>query len=178
MVRDFEVRPIEPTIVERILVNSLRGPSAGFAQGFDLLVLDRPDQTARFWGATAAEPGSAQRWSGIANAPLVVVLFPDELAYRRRFGAPDKTASLDVPWWLVDTSFAAMTMLHSAVDAGLGAIFFRVNDPAGVRKEFGAPEGRDPIGAVAIGHSRDDRPSLSVARGRRPFDEMVHRGGW
>jgi nitroreductase len=178
MVRDFDVRPIEADVVERILTNSLRGPSAGFAQGLDLLVLQGADQTARFWAATKADGDSRERWSGIANAPVVLVLFPDEEAYRQRFGAPDKTAQLDVPWWLVDAAFAAMILLQSAVDAGLGAIFFRVNDPAGVRKEFGVPEGRDPIGAVAIGHARDDRPSRSVARGRRRPEDMVHRGDW
>jgi nitroreductase len=177
MVRDFDVRPIQADVVERILGNSLRGPSAGFAQGLDLLVLQGADQTARFWRSTKADD-SPGRWSGITSAPLVVVLFPDEEAYRRRFGAPDKSSPLDVPWWLVDTAFAAMIMLQSAVDAGLGAIFFRVNDPAGVRNEFGVPDERVPIGAVAIGHARDDRPSSSVARGRRRAEDMVHRGGW
>jgi nitroreductase len=178
MVREFDVRPIEPSVVERILANGLQGPSAGFAQGFDLLVLQGPDQTARFWTASKATDAGRQRWSGIANAPLVIVLFPDEHAYRRRFSAPDKTAGLEVPWWLVDTSFAAMILLHSAVDADLGAVFFRVNDPAAVSKEFGVPDSRVPLGAVAIGHPRESRPSLSVARGRRPIDEMVHRGDW
>lgn len=178
MVRDFEARPIEADVVERILANSLRGPSAGFAQGLDLLVLQGADQTSRFWAATKANDDSRQRWSGIANAPVVVVLFPDEDAYRRRFVAPEKNSQLDVPWWLVDSAFAAMIMLQSAVDAGLGAIFFRVNDPAGIRKEFGVPEGREPVGAVALGHARDDRPSRSVARGRRRPQDMVHRGAW
>ncbi len=178
MVRDFDDRPLDATVVERILANSRRGPSAGFAQGFDLLVLQGPSQVARFWKASEANGASRRRWPGITNAPLVVVLFPDEHAYQRRFSAPDKTAGLEVPWWIVDTSFAAMLLLQSAVDAELGALFFRVNDPEGVRREFGVSEGRDPLGAVAIGHTRESRPSLSVARGRREFDEMVHRGDW
>jgi nitroreductase len=178
MVRDFDDRPIEPHVVERILANSLRGPSAGFAQGFDLLVLQGTDETARFWSATRAEDESRERWSGIANAPVIVVLYPDQGAYLRRFSAPDKTSELQVPWWLVDTAFAAMIMLQSAVDAGLGAIFFRVNDAAGVSGEFGVPQGREPIGAVAIGHARAYRSSRSVARGRRPPEEMMHRGAW
>lgn len=178
MVRNFDVRRIEPSVVERIIANSLRAPSAGFTQGFDLLVLEGPDETARFWGASEANDASRQRWPGITNAPLIVVLFPDHDMYRRRFSAPDKTAEFEVPWWLVDTSFAAMIMLLSAVDAGLGAIFFRVNHPSGVREEFGVPKGHEPLGAIAMGHARDDRPSRSAARGRRPAEEMVHRGDW
>lgn len=178
MVRDFDDRPIDPEVLERILANSLRGPSAGFAQGFDLLVLQGVDQTSRFWRASAAADESRDRWSGILNAPVIVVAFSDEAAYRRRFARPDKEASLDVAWWVVDTAFVAMTVLLGVVDAGLGAIFFRVNDPAGVRREFGVPDGHEPIGAIAIGHPRRERPSHSVARGRRPFEEAVHRGNW
>jgi hypothetical protein len=36
-----------------------------------------------------------------------------------------------------------------------------------------------PVGAIAIGHPHvDDRLSTSVARGRRPFDQVVHHGKW
>jgi nitroreductase len=178
MVREFKDRTIEPETVERILAKSLRGPSAGFTQGFDLLVLEGDEQTGRFWGASVAGDGSRSRWSGIQNAPVVVVFFADEGAYRRRFGEPDKTSGLDVPWWMVDTAFAAMIMLLSAVDAGLGAVFFRVNDAEAVRREFGVPPEHLPIGAIALGHPRDPRPSHSVARGRRSFDEVVRRGRW
>lgn len=178
MVRDFDDRPIEPQALDHILGNSLRGPSAGFAQGFDLLVLQGREETSRFWSASAAGDESRQQWPGILRAPAIVVPFSDEGAYRHRFAAADKASRLDVPWWLVDTSFVAMTILLGVVDAGLGAILFRVNDPAGVRREFGVPDGHEPIGAIAVGHPRSDRPSHSVHLGRRPFEEAVHRGGW
>src|SRR5437870_73324 len=103
MVRDFEDRPIDAELVERIVANSLRGPSAGFTQGFDLLVLQGGLQTDRFWAASAAEDPSRQRWAGILNAPVIVVFLSDEGAYRRRFGEPDKGSQLEVPWWTVDT---------------------------------------------------------------------------
>jgi nitroreductase len=178
MVREFDDRPIEPQVLERILVNSLRGPSAGFAQGFDLLVLHGSHETARFWSASAAGDDSRERWPGILRAPVIVVPFSDEGVYRRRFAAADKVSRLDVPWWVVDTAFVTLALLLGVVDAHLGAIFFRVNDPAGVRREFGVPDGHEPIGAIAIGHPHHDRPSHSVQLGRRPFDEVVHRGNW
>lgn len=178
MVRDFEDRAIEADIVERILTNSLRGPSAGFTQGVDLLVLEGRAETSRFWVASIAEDAAHSRWTGMRNAPVIVVVVADSGAYRRRFGEPDKASRLDVPWWLVDASFAAMLMLLGAVDVGLGASFFRVNDPVNVRREFGIPEAHDVVGAVAIGHPGNVRPSRSAARGRRPATEAVHKGNW
>ena len=43
----------------------------------------------------------------------------------------------------------------------------------------GVPEEYTPIGAITVGHRIEDTgPEGSVARGRRPADEVVHRGGW
>jgi nitroreductase len=64
------------------------------------------------------------------------------------------------------------------VDAGLGALFFGVRDPGAFRAAFGVPDGYEPIGAIALGYPAADRPSRSLARGRRPAAEVVHRGGW
>jgi nitroreductase len=71
-------------------------------------------------------------------------------------------------------------MLLTAVDAGLGALFFGIQpehiDP--VKAEFGIPAAYHPIGAITIGHAAPDTPSPSLARGRRGLDQVVHRGGW
>src|SRR5205823_12317396 len=48
MVRNFDGRPIERDIVERILANGLRAPSAGFTQGWAFLVLEGDEETGRF----------------------------------------------------------------------------------------------------------------------------------
>ncbi|MCA1846429.1 MAG: nitroreductase family protein, partial [Actinobacteria bacterium] len=49
MVRNFEDRPVPGDVVERLVANALRGPSAGFSQGFELLVLNGPEETGRYW---------------------------------------------------------------------------------------------------------------------------------
>ena len=49
MVRAFEDKPLPREVVQRILDNAQRGPSAGFAQGFEFLVFDGAQETARFW---------------------------------------------------------------------------------------------------------------------------------
>ncbi len=84
-----------------------------------------------------------------------------------------------MPYWLVDAAMSSMHMLLGAVDAGLGACFFGIFDhEAAVLAELGVPEGYQPIGTIALGYPADDRPSGSSWRGRRPLDEVVHRGRW
>jgi hypothetical protein len=76
---------------------------------------------------------------------------------------------------------AALLILQTAVDEGLGACFFGIPPARTVafRTEFGVPDAYTPIGAITVGHRTDD-PGLrgSAGRGRRTVDEVVHRGGW
>jgi nitroreductase len=185
MVRNFDSRPLPPVLVERILANALRGPSAGFTQGTELLVLEGREQTSRYWDACfPAHRRSGFRWPGILEAPLLVVPLGSREAYLDRYAEPDKgeidrdPSGWEVPYWDVDAGFAALLVLLTAVDAGLGAVFFRVFEPDAFRAEFGIPDHLSPVGALAVGYPRPDQPSSSVARGRRPPSDIIHRGGW
>jgi len=181
MVRSFQNRPLEPSAVDRILAAGLRAPSAGFTQGVDLLVLDGPADTGRYWDA-ALPAGSRPSfpWPGLLCAPLLVLVVSAEDAYRRRYAEADKAGgAFEVPWWHVDAAFTALLLQLAAVDAGLGALFFQAHGVPALRRTFGIPAGFVPVGTVAVGHPAPDRPSSSVAgRRRRTFDEAVHRGGW
>lgn len=182
MVRNFTAEPVRREVVQRIVDNARRAPSAGFTQGVELLVLDGPDETARYWEASlppADRPGF--RWPGLLRAPLLVIPCSSPRAYRERYALADKASApmgWGVPYWHVDAAFAAELILLTAVDAGLGALFFRVFRPDEVRGAFGVPAGFEPVGAVAVGHPAPDRPSASLRRGRRPAADVVHRGRW
>jgi nitroreductase len=188
MVRNFVADPIDPVVVDRIIDAGRRGPSAGFTQGTELLVLEGREQTARYWDAAlAVEDRAGFPWPGLLNAPLLILPLADADAYVRRYAEADKAASglgtgteaWKVPYWHVDASFAAMLMLLAVVDEGLGALFFGLFDhEPEVLAEFGVPDHLRAIGTIAVGHPAPDRPSASLERGRRPFDEVVHRGGW
>jgi nitroreductase len=76
---------------------------------------------------------------------------------------------------------AALMVLLTAVDEGLGACFFGVPaervDP--FREAFGIPATHRPVGVVSVGYPGDgDRRSPSLGRGRRGVAEVVHRGRW
>ena len=65
MVRTFEDRPIDPAVLERIIANAQRAPSAGFSQGWAFLVLDGKAETETYWNATM----SAGAPSSISGSP-------------------------------------------------------------------------------------------------------------
>jgi nitroreductase len=183
MERSFSDAPVADELVNRVLANAQRAPSAGFTEGWEFVVLVGPEETAVFWDAIGdAAWRAAPDWPGLLRAPVIVVPLTNEALYRARYAEPDKARGMvhDVPYWLVDTSFATMVLLLSAVDAGLGAAFFglRGRDDA-LLTALAVPAGLRPLGAVALGWpDGQDRPSASVARGHRSFASVVHRGRW
>jgi nitroreductase len=188
MCRSFQDRPVEGELLDRILGNAQRAPSAGFSQGWAFVVLDGKDQTDVFWETTADDGWKADpTWPGLLRAPVIILALAHKQTYLARYSEPDKAAlGLEderrwaVPFWLVDTAFATMVMLLTAADAGLGALFFGIARGEGeLLAALGVPSGYQPIGAVALGWpADDDRPSPSLKRGRRPQAEIVHRGHW
>jgi nitroreductase len=191
MVRSFLDRPVPPPVLDRVLRTALSGPSAGFTQGLELVVLAGATEVARFWDATLpAERRAAFPWPGLLAAPVIVVPLADPAAYVARYAEADKArtglgegeAAWPVPYWIVDTAFAAMLALLAAVDEDLGALFFGIfHGEAELLAALRVPDGYRPIGAIAVGYPAPggDRPSRSVAqRGRRPLDTVVHRGSW
>jgi nitroreductase len=190
MVRSFRPDPVDPAALDRILDAGRRAPSAGHSQGWAFVVLEGPDQTARYWDVTLpAERRAGFAWPGLLVAPVLVLPCAVPAAYVARYGEPDKARTglgagaeaWAVPYWFVDTGMAAMAMLLRTVDEGLGACFFGLFDhePA-VKAALGIPDEVRPIGTIAIGHpdAGDDRVGRSAPRGRRDVDEVVHRGGW
>jgi nitroreductase len=188
MVRNYDPdRPVPPAVVDRLLDHAVRAPSAGFAQGWGFLVLEEPADRERFWAAaTPARPGRGRWLDGMRRAPLIVVPHANRSAYLDRYAEPDKGwADRDegrwpVPYWYVDTGFAALLMLLTAVDEGLGACFFGIPPErvAAYREAFGVPGEFAPIGAITIGYRAPDHRSPSLDRGRRPVEQVVHRGQW
>jgi nitroreductase len=187
MVRRYAPDPVDPAVVDRMLAHAQRAPSAGFSQGWAFLVMDTPEDVARFWEATGADPGESNTWlDGMRTAPVVIVPLACRNAYLDRYAEPDKgwtdrdAARWPVPYWYVDTGMAALLILQTAVDEGLGACFFGIpSEHIGrFRTAFGVPPDHEPIGAITVGHRTGDAgvPGSPARRGRRR--DVVHRGRW
>ena len=183
-------RPVDPAVVDRALANATRAPNAGFSQGWAFLVLDTPEDVRRFWAATADDRSTRpRRLAGRDDAGAGGDLpCSSKAAYLDRYAEPDKgwtdrdEARWPVPFWHIDTAMAALLILQTAVDEGLGACFFGIppDRDAAVREEFGIPDDFDPVGVVTVGHRGTARAAGSPrrrARASRSAD-VVHRGRW
>jgi nitroreductase len=179
MVRQFTDEPVSAESLDRILDNAVRGPSAGFSQGQAFLVLTGED-LKRFW-----EVAGDAAASSVSQAPLIVVPMSVKRVYLDRYAQPDKgwtdrdEKRWPVPFWHIDTGMAALLILLTVVDEGLGALYFGIAPEAvePFRHAFGVPDDHEPIGAIAIGHNAEPRPRDLRAR-RRPAQDVIHYGRW
>ena len=148
MTRNFSGKPVDRRVVDHLLDDALRAPSAGNTQGRELVVLEGPAQTAAYWDTTtdAAWRARSSRFAGLSRAPVIVLPFADPDAYLDRYRQPDKArpdgveVEWVVPFWFVDAAYATMTLLLGATDQGLGAAFlgnFRGEDD--LRNRLGVP---------------------------------------
>ncbi len=132
MVRSFDPEPLAPGVLDRILLDALRSPTAGNTRGVAWVALEGPAQTSLYWDSTTDEEwrSTFSSWSsGLQRAPVVLLAYTSASAYVARYAEEDKAASglgrhseaWSVPYWYGDAAFAVMTVLLGAVDQGLGA---------------------------------------------------------
>jgi nitroreductase len=188
MVRNYDPdRPVPPEALDRLLEYAVHAPSAGFSQGWGFLVLEEEADRDRFWAAATPQTQVWRQWlTGMRRAQLIIIPHSNKAVYLDRYAEEDKGwADRDetrwpVPYWDIDTGFASLLMLLTAVDEGLGACFFGIppEQTGSFKEAFGVPAEFNPIGAITIGYRAEDVRSGSLKRGRRPLDEVVHHGHW
>ncbi len=188
MVRRYAETPVDPAVVDRALENATRAPSAGFSQGWAFLRLDTPDAVRRYWEATTDDVDHPDPWlAGMMRAPVVVVPCSSKAAYLDRYAEPDKgwtdrdEARWPMPFWHMDAAMAALLILQTATDAGLGGCFFGIppDRTDRVRSAFDVPDRFDPVGAITLGHPESGGAAGSPrTRPRTPWQDVVHTGGW
>ena len=121
-------------------------------------------------------------------------MFADPVSYVERYSEQDKAhtglgvgaEAWPTPYWTVDASFAAMTMLLAAEDAGLGALFFGVfHGEQQLRTRLCVPDAMQLIGAIAIGWPVESdtgeasaNTGASASRIRRSAEQIIHLNGW
>jgi nitroreductase len=188
MVRDFSDEQVARPVLDQLMANATRIPSAGFSQGFAFVVLTDPGQRRLFWETTSGPEWRGESESApLTRAPVVILPLAHKQAYLDRYALPDKAhtplsgeAHWPAPYWDIDTGFGVMLLLLSAVDLGLGALFFGIFQGAeALMDALGVPEGYHPIGAVAVGHPTPgvrSRPELRA--GRRRLGDVVQWERW
>jgi nitroreductase len=194
MIRSFSPQAVEPAIVDRIVQDALRSPTAGNTRGTAWVVLEGPDQTAVYFDATvdAAWRESSARWDGLRRAPVILLAYASAEAYVERYREPDKAGSdvglglgdgaerWPVPYWTGDAAFGVMAVLLGAVDAGLGAcVLGSFRGEAELAARLGVPGEWRLFCAVALGHpDGGDHRSPSLDRPGPATADRIRRGGW
>jgi nitroreductase len=188
MVRTYDPdRPVPAELVDKIVAHALRAPSAGFSQGWGFLVLTEPADRALYWSTLKGDDDEDDSWlTRLSGAPLIVVALSNKSVYLDRYAQSDKgwtdrdESHWPVPYWDIDTGFAALLMHLTAVNEGLGSCFIGLPVPTipAFKTAFGVPGEYTPIGALTVGYRAADKRSPSLRRGHRPVDEVVHHGRW
>jgi nitroreductase len=185
--RDYRPDPIPDDILRAVLGAARRGPTAGNSWALELIVIDDP---AEYWrlALPAGPVRDGFRWQGLLAAPVLVIPVVDPSAYPDRYAEMDKIATRlgdgdrwAVPYWWVDAGAAVMAMLLAATDAGLGSLLFgQFAHEAVLSARFGIPDGRRPVGTIALGWPAPGpaSPGRSAARRRPALDEILHLNGW
>ncbi len=190
MVRNYEERPLDPEILERILDVATRAPSAGFSQGQRLVVVTEEDTRraiARLGDEDWYVAHGMDPW--MSRAPAHVIVCVREEDYHERYREPDKLrggAEIEwpVPYWHVDAGAALMLILLAALDEGLAAGVYGVpvELTQAVKDLLGIPREIAIVAGVTIGKPAPDptwsNTSSRATQRRRDLDEIVSWERW
>lgn len=188
MIRSFKDTPIPKEKVDMIVKNAFKGPSAGFSQGVEMLVLDTPESRELYfemYGPKEKRKKEDSKWPTLEDAPLIICMLSHKDTYLSRYAEPDKgwtdkdEKRWPVPFWDIDAGMAGLLVLLTVVDQELGAVFTGVFDQIYFRRVFGVPDGYNAVGAIYIGYpQKKDEPSPSLKRGHRDLSTIVHYNKW
>jgi nitroreductase len=159
-VRSYDSRPLAAEDLNRILEAGWRSPSASNRQNWDFIAVtdhEQLQQLATVWVGA--------RHLALAQAAIILVLPEPE---------SDRYLTIDQ----YDLGQATMSMLLAATDLEIGSGHSAVGDQEACRRILGIPADHTCAYMVALGYPEGRPLRPIVTPDRRPFDEVVHRGGW
>ena len=157
-IRKYTKEPVPAQTVKELLTAAMYAPSAGDAQPWQFVVVDRRDlldkvETVHPYAAMARE------------APLAILVCGD-LKLEKYPGN-----------WIADCSAATQNLLLAAHEKGLGTVWCGVYPNAdripAFRKFFNLPEHVVPLALVVVGHPAEKKPTPV-----RFKKERVHENTW
>jgi nitroreductase len=159
-VRSYSSEPVPAADLDRIAEAGWRAPSASNRQHWDFVIVTDREQLREL--STVWQ--GAGHIAGAAAAIALVLPQVDE----------DRTRIVDQ----YDLGQATYAIMVAAADLGLGTGHSAVGDQERARSILGVPDDHEVAYLIGVGYPAD-RPLKPIAKpNRRPFDEVVHHGGW
>ena len=159
-VRMYTDQPITDEDLDRILEAGRRAPSASNRQRWEFIAVTDKVQLEAL----------GQVWQGARHIPgaqaAIVLLVPD----------PDEERFVTIDQF--DLGQATYALLLAATDLGIGSGHSSIRDQDKARQILGFPDGYTAAYIVGLGYPADRPLRPIVTPDRRPFAEVVHRGGW
>ena len=183
MVRSYLDTDVPQDALERIVGAVNRAPSAGFSQGYRLVVVTDPklrQEAADIAEARYVELGFP-RWIAQAPVHLYVATRPDD--YHERYAqAPLREGWNHLPWpvpfWWFDAGSLFMMLTLAALSEGLGTGFFSsvyTDELEAIGEVVGLPSDVKLTGVITAGYEDVSKrmPVPPGAASRKPLDAVV-----
>ena len=141
MIREYQQnRQVSTDIINKLLKNAHRSPSAGHTQVQEFIIVIDPITKRKLCQASLGQ-------SQVEDALVLIVVCSNTSRSVNRY----KKRGTEF-YSVIDGAFASMIILLSAVNAGIGASFVGAFEDNKVTKILGLPVHVRPIGIIALGY--------------------------
>jgi nitroreductase len=159
MIREYQQdRQIPTDIINKLLRNAQRSPSAGHTQVQEFIIVLDPVTKRKL-----CEASLGQRQ--VEDAPVLIVVCSNTSRSVNRY----RKRGTDF-YSIIDGAFASMIILLSAINEGIGASFVGAFEDNKVTKILGLPVHVKPIGIIALGYPAEKPERLE----RIDIHNLIH----
>jgi nitroreductase len=159
MVRQYiQDKPIPHEIVDKLIANAHRAPSAGHTQVQEFIIVQDPVIKKKLGEA-------ALNQEQVYDAPLLIVVCANTSRSVGRYGKRGREF-----YSIIDGAFASMLILLTAVNEGIGACFVGAFLDVKVSEILELPDYVKPIGIIALGFPAEDPGKFK----RIDISKLVH----
>jgi nitroreductase len=160
-VRQYEDREIDPELLETILKQAAKAPSAGNVESWDIVVVRDP--SVREFLSDAA-----LNQEHIAHAPVVLVVCANYVRSMARY------SERGILYALEEASIVATYLMLSAHAAGLATCWTAGFDDDQVRDILKLPNHIRPVTLLALGYGAE----AAISPTRKDVLEHIHQDEW
>jgi nitroreductase len=159
MIREYQQDSQIPTeIINKLLKNAHRSPSAGHTQVQEYIVVIDPITKKKLCQASLGQ-------SQVEDASVLIIVCANTSRSVSRYGKRGTDF-----YSIIDGAFASMIVLLSAVNEGIGASFVGAFEDNQIVKILGLPVHVKPIGIIVLGYQAENPERFE----RIELNNLVH----